>query len=415
MYKHSKGYVLNNGSIGAQTGLNSTSSAIYPIDNQWLGSTWTGSHVQTYTVRPNSYSTNSYPPSSKLYVRSGSSTTNPNNNNSYPYSLAFTYSATNGLVVLSASGSIPKCADVESYIDIRWNPFNPLYVALAKNEPDSDATPQVKWISQFGVWQALLADSTLADSSAELTVFKTLATHSRYAYITNIEDYIANEDYHSALGLINDSASYTAPSSWVYDSTTGVVLTDDADADNIIANYLNFYTLYINYRTSDTLAADDTTMLTKLAFKCPMNEGLVVYQARSLYNMLMDSLVVFDEDQICGFPTDTVTVDDTGAKHSNSSAAYNNWLNTQKGSAQQYTLSPNPNNGSITLAQKITDNAPVSVEVWNSIGQTTYKGLMLFNGNLGKLQLEGITPGLYVMFLTDSQGKTYTLKFIVNK
>jgi hypothetical protein len=58
---------------------------------------------------------------------------------------------------------------------------------------------------------------------------------------------------------------------------------------------------------------------------------------------------------------------------------------------------------------------PVSVEVWNSIGQTTYKGLMMFNGNLGKLQLEGITPGLYVMLLMDSQGKTYTLKFIVNK
>jgi hypothetical protein len=408
MYKHGRGYVLNNGSIGVQTGLNSTPGSPQPIDNQWLGSTWTGSHVQTYTI-------NASPLNSKLYVRSGTALTNPiNNTNSQGY-IALTYSSTNGLVTLTPSVSIPKCADLESYIDIRWNPFNPLYVALSKNEPDSDATPQVKWISQFGVWQALLADSTLADSSAELTVFKTLASKSRYAYITTIEDYIANEDYHSALGLISDSASYTAPSSWVYDSTTGVVLTDDADADNIIANYLNFYTLYINYRTSDTLAADDTTMLTKLAFKCPMNEGLVVYQARSLYNMLMDSLVVFDEDQICGFPTDTVEVVDTGAKHSNSIAAYNNWLNTQKGSAQQYTLSPNPNNGNITIAQKITDNAPVSAEVWNSIGQTTYKGLMMFNGNLGKLQLEGITPGLYVMLLMDSKGKTYTLKFIVNK
>jgi hypothetical protein len=377
-----------------------------------LGSNWTGSHYQAFTIRPNSYSTNSYPPSSKLYVRSGSSITNPNNNRETPFSLTYRYSSTNGLVTLTPSGSISKCADVESGIDIRWNPFNPLYVALAKNEPDSDATPQVKWISQFGVWQALLADSTLADSSAELTVFKTMATHSRYAYITTIEDYIANEDYHSALGLISDSASYTAPSSWVYNSTTGVVLTDDAHADNIIGNYLNFYTLYINYRTNNKLSDDEASTLTNLAFSCPMSEGLVVYQARSLYNMVMDTTVVFDEDQICGYPTE---VDDTGAKHSNSSAAYNNWLNTQKVNAQQYTLSPNPNNGNITIAQKITDNAPVSVEVWNSIGQTTYKGLMLFNGNLGKLHFEGITPGLYVMLLTDSQGKTYTLKFIVNK
>jgi hypothetical protein len=57
----------------------------------------------------------------------------------------------------------------------------------------------------------------------------------------------------------------------------------------------------------------------------------------------------------------------------------------------------------------------VYAEVWNAVGQTTYKGVMLFNGNTTQLRLEGIQPGLYVMLLTDSRGRNYTLKFIVNK
>ena len=411
MYKHKRGLVLNTGQIGIQTGngSNGTTPSPTPIDNQWLGGTWSsaGTNFTTYNL-----GLNTTPLFSKLYVRGGTGTTvvtNTSLGNNTANPVPGSYITGTSLVVLSIGGSVTACADVESDKIIKPPFGSKLHEGIAQNLVDSAATPQQRWISQYGVWQAILADSSMADSSAELTMFKSLAAASRYAYITAIEDSITNESYSAALALISDSASYTAPSSWVFDTTTGVVITDDASADNIINNYLKFYYMYINYRTSDTIGLGDSTFLATLAYGCPLYDGLVVYQARTLYSRLFDTLIIFDDNKLC-------SIADTGAKHSNSSnAAYNNWLNTQRANAQQYILSPNPNNGNITIAQKITDNMPVYAEVWNAVGQAAYKGVMLFDGNMTKLQLEGITPGLYIMLLTDSQGKNYTLKFIVNK
>jgi Secretion system C-terminal sorting domain len=352
------------------------------------------------------------PSASKLYVRSGTGTTIVTNPNLGINNGQFSSGIYNSLCLptLSIGGSVADCANYEPSGIIIKPTAQDLFISIATNMFDSSMSPQQKWISQFGVWQSALADSTFADSSAELSMFQTLAAASRYAYITAIEDSIANEQFGGAMTLIMDSALYTAPSSWAYDTTTGAVVIDDVDADKIISNYLTLYTLYINYRTYDTISTADSAFLYTLANACPLYDGMVVYQARTLYNRLFDTLIVFADNTLCG-------IVDTGAKHGNNSsnAAYNNWLNTQKVNSQQYMLSPNPNNGNLTIAQKETDGDPVYAEVWNAVGQTTYKGVMLFNGNTTQLRLEGIQPGLYVMLLTDSRGRNYTLKFIVNK
>jgi hypothetical protein len=82
---------------------------------------------------------------------------------------------------------------------------------------------------------------------------------------------------------------------------------------------------------------------------------------------------------------------------------------------QQYELFPNPNNGSMTLKQSVTDGEPVSVEITDIVGQSIYKDKLLFNGNLSNLQLGNIAPGMYLLQLTDSQNRTFNFKFVVSK
>jgi hypothetical protein len=81
---------------------------------------------------------------------------------------------------------------------------------------------------------------------------------------------------------------------------------------------------------------------------------------------------------------------------------------------QAYTLYPNPNNGNITLQQQVMDVNPVEVEVLNSLGQRMLKKQLLFTGGVSPLNLQNLTPGLYVIMLRDFAGQSYTLKFIVN-
>lgn len=84
------------------------------------------------------------------------------------------------------------------------------------------------------------------------------------------------------------------------------------------------------------------------------------------------------------------------------------------GQVQQYNLYPNPNNGNITLQQKVADANPINLEVLNAEGQSVLKKQLLFMQGLYPLSLQNLSPGLYLIQLRDAAGKSYTLKFIVN-
>ena len=79
----------------------------------------------------------------------------------------------------------------------------------------------------------------------------------------------------------------------------------------------------------------------------------------------------------------------------------------------QYTLRPNPNNGVMQLQQQVQDNNPVNATVLSATGAQVYKGTLQFAGGTSKLNLGNITPGLYVLQLTDSKGNDFILKFVI--
>jgi hypothetical protein len=75
---------------------------------------------------------------------------------------------------------------------------------------------------------------------------------------------------------------------------------------------------------------------------------------------------------------------------------------------------PNPNSGSFSLKQLMTDDNPVRAEIWNVAGEIVYKGQLQFGGGVTKLQMNGKTPGLYLLQLMDSGGNVFIIKFVIS-
>jgi hypothetical protein len=81
-------------------------------------------------------------------------------------------------------------------------------------------------------------------------------------------------------------------------------------------------------------------------------------------------------------------------------------------SGQQYELYPNPTHGLISLQQMVADKNSVNAEIWNAIGVSIYKNDILFNNGTNQIRLANISPGLYLMKLTDSDGRRFIFKFV---
>jgi hypothetical protein len=261
------------------------------------------------------------------------------------------------------------------------------------------------WIGQYFLWQTLQTDSSLAAASPVLSQFQSMAASSRFAYMSNIETDIANRDFTSALSLLS-----TCPTAMPqYDPVTGVIVADSIGATHIVANYMKFYKILIHYLDS-TISNEEKDTLKALANRCPITEGTVVYQARSLYAMVFNTVAAFSDD-VCNPPAD-------GGKH----ASTNN-IPLIKSSqqplnlliqSQQYTLSPNPNNGIMTLIQMLSDNNHVRVVVLNMLGQQVYSDELLFREGKAQLNMQGNAPGLYVLQLTDCKGNSFICKFVIS-
>lgn len=395
MTNNDKGFVLNAAVISQQGAIG------YPTGNLWNVGGWTLSNPQTFTILSN-------PSSSTIYAQTGTATLpSPGLNDNNVHNPALIYRVGNGLTVTTylhtdfipcplvdvttgggtgtgTSGSSEKMAQQEIPYEYNIIPNN--------------------WMGQFELWQTMQLDSTLADSSAVLYVFDSMAQHSRYAYLTNLENQVISGNFDSAFVLLTYDIDTLANTS--IDSATQVKLADYTDADNIVRNYQSFYTLYMKYMV-DTLTSADSLAIMALAGLCPERNGTVVYQARALYSFLFNDFSPFNDDSC-------IAIDTTyfASRHSNS-PLNGSGGNIQTNSGQKYELFPNPNDGNFILSQMVLDSEPVHAEIMDAVGRTVYNGSLLFAGGFDKLQLVQSVPGLYLLRLKDNRGREFKFKFVI--
>lgn len=252
------------------------------------------------------------------------------------------------------------------------------------------------WIAQYALWKMTVFDTAMVDSSAVIQRFQHMADSiGRFRYLTNIETALNDGNLTLANALLSTNIDLMVNTA--YDSATGVRIADDSATDFIVQNYQQFYRLYINYETG-TFSTEDSTRLFALAQLCPEVNGTVVYQARALYSGIFNDYSMYNDDSCMNADSTYI-----GERHSE----------TGTQNEQEYMLWPNPNNGSISLGQTIPDNKPVKAEIWNEVGMAVYQDELQFSGGRDQLHMMNAAPGLYLLRLTDSKNRVFTLKFVV--
>ena len=408
-----KGFVISGGAIGGQ------GNWYHPANNLWTatgGFTWhIPDRLQTYTEM-GSLSTASGMEVSHYGItdptKNFSSSTSPCTG-TYGCVFGSTTGSGNGLVVSYFVPTFPlECA-----------PPAKLGPTTAGNVATNGLTisafhKQHAWNGQFNLWEAMLNDSTLADSSTVLSTFYTMTPSSRYALFTTIESLLSSGDASSAQLLLDtygiDDLADTAT------DPTGVVMADSVETDTIVANYRSYYQMYIHFLQGSFNATDSATLDT-LANRCPITNGAIVYKARALDNIVfgrvgafadncpLDSTVIDSSFVDSTYVTDSEIVDSNGYRN----AGNNGTTIKNTAGIQSYSLFPNPNDGVFAIKQLMPDTEPVSAEVFDAIGSVVQRQQIFFSSAMSQVYLRNIPPGLYVLKLKDSKGCNFIFKFVV--
>jgi hypothetical protein len=81
---------------------------------------------------------------------------------------------------------------------------------------------------------------------------------------------------------------------------------------------------------------------------------------------------------------------------------------TEMGSAQFYTIFPNPLSGpTLGITQFIKDERPLAIELYNLPGALVFKTVMQFHDKQGWVGLPGLAPGWYLLKIRDDSGGAY--------
>lgn len=218
--------------------------------------------------------------------------------------------------------------------------------------------------------------------------FFALADSARFGWLSHIEDALASGNTSLAQSLLNQAVA--AKGNIYVDST--LMLTDTSAADTIVAHYVQFYNQYLSYLLSGNT---DSTVLASLAYLCPRLNGAVVYQARAFCTQRYGINTVYNDDSLC------------------MSAPYRIAYPDASIASQDYTLYPNPNNGTFIIKQKEAKNKSVHLRVYNSIGVLVYQSDAQFVNGQVNVAMGEKALGVYLICLSDVNEKTICLRFAI--
>jgi hypothetical protein len=256
-----------------------------------------------------------------------------------------------------------------------------------------------QWMAQLSVFESGLQDPIQRDSFPIFDRFMYHAADSRYQWITDVQAALVDGDIATASTLLNTIPQ--ASGRKVIDSE--VVITDYSEADAVVGNYHSYYTAYLHYLQQASL---DTIVLHGLADKCPAKDGGAVYLARSLFALVADTLIDYDDDDCMN----------------NGVAQFRMVQNpsiTGGGTENQsYSLYPNPNEGSFviqdaSLANVAQDDKTILIRVYNALGAMVYGMNTGFRNGKISVTMGQKPAGTYFVCIFDGKEKPTCLPFVV--
>lgn len=278
MQTSGQGLILSNsGFIGPQ------GNSLTPIDNRWLGTTWTlpsnrSTYVDVSSIAYNSVYSNplTNPNNSVIWVRNTVSGGYKPQSNGGPPSQSYTL--TNAIKLASNSASFFDCPS-GTWVGQSGTGNPPSSQRLVNEAVTKDSLGYVDAatleIHKTNLFRMIDVDTTLKDSSLILSNFYQASKAGNKGKLLQVEKLLAT----------------------FYDQTLGNNLLSTIVPTTLIeTNYRDFYNLVISFKNNGILSTSENASLHGLASKCPFTDGAVVYQARVLYNMANTDVINFEDN-----------------------------------------------------------------------------------------------------------------------
>ncbi len=159
-------------------------------------------------------------------------------------------------------------------------------------------------------------------------------------------------------------------------------------------NYKQFYSTYTKFNT-DSLTSGDSTQLYTIAIGCPFIDGVIVYQARVLYNSVYNSSKNF-EDNCVNVPSRTMMT-----------KPVENQLNAR--------IFPNPTTGELNISVSNNELGKIQVRIYDMLGKIVYEAPCVLSNGTTSINLE-LNNGVYfIEVLTPEKEKVIKEKLIINR
>ncbi|MCA0431615.1 MAG: T9SS type A sorting domain-containing protein [Bacteroidetes bacterium] len=187
---------------------------------------------------------------------------------------------------------------------------------------------------------------------------------------------------------------------------------------NIENNYKTFYTLQRAYLQNQDLTLLENIQLLLLAYQCPFTDGQVVYNARALYNLVNQTIVVYNDNNCSkrGFSfrelNDSIISNTPEEEELLQQLIVNEKTSKEKFKyASEYVLFPNPAYNEFSIFSNLKqENLQITITDVN--GKVLISKKLATENYSTKLNFNLIN-GIYFVNIVNEQGEKTVKKLVV--
>jgi hypothetical protein len=161
----------------------------------------------------------------------------------------------------------------------------------------------------------------------------------------------------------------------------------------IETTYKSIFDAYIK-NAGGVLTAADSIALVAIANGCPFRDGVAVYEARALYNMIYKTVRIFEDN--CPPSSARLAIDARDSALSSFDVA----------------LYPNPSNGTVFLKPVQKNSGRVQIVITDITGKEVYNSKVEFKENTIELNLN-IESGIYQLRIVNETTNEQLVKQLV--
>ena len=300
-----------------------------------------------------------------------SSISQPSNTSSLNYTLGFNLLGT------------PMSAPIIDFSCFQIIPFPFFLKSLEKvvedsiiYSEDSELSEKMRYISKNMVYEITKFDNMILDSSTVLSDFYNVNLFSSPEKVYQIQKQMR-------MGNLLDAIA------------ANVIFMPE---NNIEENYKRFNEIYIKYKDGLDIAEDSLDLMT-IALKCPFYEGVAIYQARALYNLIFDEKFEFID--ICSTEGEQKSLVISGETENISN---------------RIKIYPNPAKDQVFISLNDSEITSVQISIMDVNGKVYYsKSELPVNEGIGSFQLD-IADGLYfVKIINPITNEIFQQKLVLQK